>query len=333
MSSSDRRVQLSKDLNGEMKAFFPLDSLITHLSEKLAMSEKEIELAQDFLRCYNYYSFSVFVKQVPNNILAGKFQAAVTLYEFNEWLSHSLFNFSGRLEQFIKATFIESLCGQYTGDYQKGECYLDESIYETEALYQEFIEIIEKHLSENQSLSIQHHISNKNSKFPIWVLFQEMTFGETTRFISSLKKDFREQWIESAFLSKNIINPKIHGEEIKSKLFGWVSAVWYMRNRTAHHLRLYGQNFTVATPSFFSSDLRKINRNAMVKKQKTHNKDLFAYLLAMKNLIQYHSAIFIQDWNHFLITLEANMIGNPAIILASKIGFPSNWKQVLWIDE
>lgn len=104
-----------------------------------------------------------------------------------------------------------------------------------------------------------------------------------------------------------------------------------MRNRTAHHLRLYGQNFTIASPSFFSADLRQINKNAETKKKKTHNNDLFAYLLAMKNLIQHHSHSFVQDWNDFLTTLEAQLMEKSNIILSSKIGLPSNWKDILWI--
>lgn len=331
MYTTDNSISLSRDLKREMKAFLPLKDLVSYLSDKLDMSPEEELDSKNFLRCHNYYSFSAFIKQVPDNLHKGKFQAAISLYEFNDWLSQFLFIFSGRLEQFIKSTFIESLCQQYNGKYQKGECYLDETIYENSELYNEFISIIEKHLSENQSLSIQHHIKNKGSKFPIWVLFQEMTFGETTRFISALKKEYREYWIDTTFLSTGVVNSKIHGEEIQSKLFGWVSATWYIRNRTAHHLRLYGQNFTIASPSFFSADLRQINKNAETKKKKTHNNDLFAYLLAMKNLIQHHSHSFVQDWNDFLMTLEEQLMEKSNIILSSKIGLPSNWKDILWI--
>ena len=110
------------------------------------------------------------------------------MYEFNDWLSQFLFIFSGRLEQFIKSTFIESLCQQYNGKYQKGECYLDETIYENFELYNEFISIIEKHLSENQSLSIQHHIKNKGRNSQFGCFFQEMTFWGNNSFYKCTKK-------------------------------------------------------------------------------------------------------------------------------------------------
>lgn len=331
MEIKESGVRLAKDDQAEMKEFYSLDNLVSYLTTKLGMDDNELEFAREFLRCNNYYSFSIYVKQVPKEIETGKFFAAVTLYDFNAWLSNTLFHFSGKLEQFIKATFIEALCNKYDGDFQKGECYLDPEIYESEALYQEFIAIIEKHLSENQSLAIKHHLMNRNGKFPIWVLFQEMTFGETTRFISSLKQEYREWWISETFLTSDVVNAKIHGQEIQSKLFGWVSATWHIRNRTAHHLRLYGQNFTVASPSFFSDDLRRINKNATTKKLKTHNKDLFAYLLAMKNLVQHHSPSFQKEWNNFLDALDSKFKEHVLVIQPSKIGFPNNWKDILFI--
>ena len=64
---------------------------------------------------------------------------------------------------------------------------------------------------------------------------------------------------------------------------------------------------------------------------KLPNNDLFAYLLAMKNLIQHHSHSFVQDWNDFLMTLEEQLMEKSNIILSSKIGLPSNWKDILWI--
>ena len=57
--------------------------------------------------------------------------------------------------------------------------------------------------------------------------FSRDDFWETTRFISALKKEYREYWIDTTFLSTGVVNSKIHGEEIQSKLFGWVSAMAY----------------------------------------------------------------------------------------------------------
>ena len=51
----------------------------------------------------------------------------------------------------------------------------------------------------------------------------------------------------------------------------------------------------------------------------------------MKNLIQHHSHSFVQDWNDFLMTLEEQLMEKSNIILSSKIGLPSNWKDILWI--
>lgn len=66
-------------------------------------------------------------------------------------LNNNLFEFSGYIEQYIKATFIQTLCSEYKGILQKGECYLDKSIYEDDESFQLLEEMITKRLERNKS--------------------------------------------------------------------------------------------------------------------------------------------------------------------------------------
>ena len=74
MYTTDNSISLSRDLKREMKAFLPLKDLVSYLSDKLDMSPEEELDSKNFLRCHNYYSFSAFIKQVPDNLHKGKFQ-------------------------------------------------------------------------------------------------------------------------------------------------------------------------------------------------------------------------------------------------------------------
>lgn len=99
-------------------------------------------------------------------------------------------------------------------------------------------------------------------------------------------------------------------------MFGWFSSTWYMRNVCAHYGRLYGSNFNVGSPSFFSEDFRKIKRYG---KKKTYNRDLFAYMLAIKNILLFHSLSVQSDWNGFLEGIRIWIEENPETIQLKKL--------------
>ena len=54
-----------------------------------------------------------------------------------------------------------------------------------------------------KSLPISHHVSNKDCKFPFWVVVPELTFGETTKIIEQLNDKFYSLWVEELFLSND----------------------------------------------------------------------------------------------------------------------------------
>lgn len=55
MYTTDNSISLSRDLKREMKAFLPLEDLVSYLSDKLDMSPEEELDSKNFLRCHNYY--------------------------------------------------------------------------------------------------------------------------------------------------------------------------------------------------------------------------------------------------------------------------------------
>lgn len=334
MNKKNDKFHLTVDEERNMKDFYSVDALINELRNAedipLSFNANEISFAEKFFTYTNYYSFSIYRKQLPSNAgIDYSFSDCMELYRFNYFLRESLNKFTGHVELMLKATFVKSLCQNYSGSLQTGECYLDQEIYVSKEAFSEVIEILEHRIVESKSLPIKYHIENKHGKIPLWVLMPELTFGETTGLLSSMKEGIKKQWIEDSFLSTNRVNSKVHGEELQSKMFSWFSAAWYLRNRCAHYARLYGCNFNSGMPSFFSEDMRKLKLQG---KKKTHNRDLFAYMLAIKNLLIFHSLEVQAEWNTFLTGIDSAFKNKPSIIIPMKIGFTDNWKELLIID-
>lgn len=54
-------------------------------------------------------------------------------------------------------------------------------------------------------------------------------------------------------------------------------------------------------------------------------------MMAMKNILTFHSLTVQSEWNGFLEGIKIWIEENPEIILLKKIGFTENWKDVLII--
>lgn len=181
-----------------------------------------------------------------------------------------------------------------------------------------------------KSLPISHHVNNKNCKFPFWVVVPELTFGETTKIIELLNDKYYTFWLEELFFSndyyKNEANLKEH---IISASKSWIAATWFIRNVCAHYGRLYARNFNVGVPRLYTPVLRKMKDYG---KKKTDNKDLFAYMLAIKQILICHNSSVHDEWNRFIEEIE-NKIMTSSIVEKTKIGFPECWKDCLIIKN
>ncbi|KPJ22239.1 Abi family protein [Streptococcus phocae] len=328
---------LEADQTKSMKSFSEFDDLKKKLSTpntvtkaKVIINDSEMEFAKQFLFQTNYYSFSIYKKCLPNrDEKEFSFNDCVQLYNFNNFLRENLMKFTGKIELLIKSSIVHSLCSYYSGKLQKGECYLDTTIYVNSDECSNILKRIGRSLYSNQSksLPIKHHIKKKNHKFPLWVIIPELTFGETTKFIEKLDKEYYNNWINELFLKNDYFNNPAMKDHIISSSMSWISATWYIRNVCAHYGRLYGCNFNVGVPTFYTPEYRKLKSKG---KKKSHNKDLFAYMLAIKYLLICHSKLVQNEWNNFILEIQSKFDSD--IIEKKKIGFPDNWEDFLTIE-
>lgn len=67
-------------------------------------------------------------------------------------------------------------------------------------------------------------------------------------------------------------------------------------------------------------------------KKKNDNRDLFAYLISIKNILLFDSTETHQRWNVFLEALDERLRQESTIVSLSKIGFIYDWKELLKIN-
>lgn len=324
--------------SNEIKEFLSIEELMGKLKtakvNPLYFTEEEYILAKNFFRFTNYYSFSIYRKQLtpyknelsPTNYT---FTDCLSLYDFDAYLRERLNHFAGIAECVMKATFVTSTCEYYKGDLEKAEFYLDKSLYNSKESYELTMEILNKVAKENKSLIFEHHRNEKGNKFPFWVLIEELTFGEATKVISSFKKEVINNWITTSFIESKEDRIKVYDDNIRSSMFGWFQAAWHIRNVCAHYSRIYGSLFKVANPSISAADkslLKKNKQNKLIT-----NKQLFAYLLSLKNVFSFHLIEVQTEWNTFIEELR-NKVDTGICIELNKLGFIPNWDLYLTID-
>lgn len=208
----------------------------------------------------------------------------------------------------------ENIINQKDFSYEIGLLYLDKSIYvsdkkeDLDKLIRKFNDTIQ----ENKSDAIEHY-KQKSTGVPIWVLFEELTFGDIYHFLILLKPEFKKFWIEKSFT-----------KELETFIPGWFRSINFLRNDCAHYNRLYGRYFNISPPSLLEEDRQLANIN------KTENKTLFANLLVIKNLLYFHITKQ-KEWNFFLKKLKRKIDEKPDVIRIFKMGFPDNWEECLEI--
>lgn len=303
-----------------VKKFKSTNDLIKHLNtaewNPISFNKSEYREACIFFKYTNYYYFSIYRKQLPRiNNRKYEFSEVMNLYNFDQWLREELSKVTGVIEIMLRSTLIRELGNNYGGELEKAELYLDPKIYNSPKSYKESLNMIEYRISESKSEPIKHHRNNKDYSIPLWVLVDELTFGELCRFVESLDEEYRNYWIRNAFPEKHMTK----------SIFSWFRVAWYMRNTCAHYSRIYGRYFTAVRPRLMKQERR------LAGKKGDDNQDLFAYLLAFKHLISFNNQDERKGWNEFIDQLDKKIDTYPNLILRSKMGLPENWRVLLSI--
>lgn len=306
------------DVSQNMKEPKTSKDFIEILSEdssghKVIFTDSEKKRAEVFFSYTSYYRFSIFPRLIKEDSMRT-FSNVLEIYRIDLYLNREIHKFSQIIEIWLKTSLTQALLDEYESThFSKGELYLDFNIYRDVKYAKEVLNSFADTINKSKAEYMVHHKRCKEGCVPIWVLMEELTFGQVETFYSHLKNTHKTAWIEQSF-----------GLKLKKFIGSWLNTARYLRNITSHNGRLYGSRFTIL-PKLTNEDKKAFN----IKENRKAN--LFIMLLTEKNLLSYHplQKDVFKEWNTFVDELSEIIDGD--LFDLELNDFPTNWYNALHI--
>ncbi len=125
---------------------------------------------------------------------------------------------------------LKSIISYYCADTYGSLAYLDHNNFNSKKFHINFLNTAKREIGRSDEKFIDHHIKNKNSVFPIWVVFEVLSFGTISKFYKNMKTKDKKT------ISKLYFN-NIDYEYIEN----WINVLSNFRNLCAHNSRLYNK--------------------------------------------------------------------------------------------
>lgn len=212
---------------GAVKVHYIYGKQIERLKQ-YGMIINNYDFAKKFLKNHEYYRLSGFCHLFMQNdkfIRNITFEDIVDIYEFDRALRILILEYLYKIE--IK---LKSIISYYLADVYGALSYLDYNNFVSRKFHKSFINTAEREIGRSDEKFIEHHIKSKNSVFPIWVVFEVLSFGTISKFYKNMKT------IDKKNISKLYFN-NIDYLYIEN----WVNVLSNFRNLCAHNSRLYNR--------------------------------------------------------------------------------------------
>ncbi len=222
--------------------------LITYIEDNgLTIHDKLA--AEKLLSDINYYRFKVylrpFLNQANNRYYAGTtFEQGVELYRFDDELRDVLFSFIGRVEVKLRSK-LDQLVTSHT---QNAFWYLgDDCFSNLRGVASLRNKLSSYFLSSRDDFSThfkQNYYNNINPEFsrlpPFWMIGELTTFGHISILYSSVNKPIFNDQPQA---NKLDLLAREFGASNLKQLNSWINFIKDVRNRCAHHSRVWNANY------------------------------------------------------------------------------------------
>lgn len=323
----------NKDLNKNLKCPLTTEKLIDHLKNphNISFSSDEEEQASLDLKVINYYRISAFRKLIYKR--TPSYTDLITLYNFDRYLRDSLSRLLPGVEVYLKTSLARFLSTNY--DNYKTPCselpgglvYLDNNIYiskkikDVNIMLSTFAEELFKKIGKDAMIT--HHVVNYGGNIPIWVLFEEITLGQFSRFVSLLNNNVLEGW------TSNILQG-IPDSVCYSGIKGWITTIQMLRNKVAHSSKIYGDHIPY-NPKLLRENIERSGKS-IPDFYDNYQHTIFGGLLTVKIFYSDLRSNDRDSWNNFLKKIKQR-ISNSNVIKTRCLGFPDNWYDYLIIKN
>ena len=178
--------------------------------------------------------------------------------------------------------------------------------FDEEERHAKFLNILkteQRHMKKNVQY-IKHNVK-KYGELPIWIAIEFLSLGTVSYLFENMLPG------DKKYISKEYFNLSIN------LLESWLHSISNVRNRCAHHLRIYN--------TFLTFNL-KLDKD--IKKYKVNNKSLFAVFIALKKML-----LNEKQWKRLIKILSDLFDEYSDVIELERMGFPCNWLKILKIEE
>ena len=276
--------------------------------EEHGMKIENPEYAVEILSQINYYRFTGYTLQFRQNSDNSNFSNEIyfshiyNIYKFDECLRDIFRKYIEKTEVYYRTQiayhFSVAKCTKPPYDQ-----HYDENNFYNKTGYKEVMDSFKKEKNYyKDSLIVKHHKLKYNSKMPLWVIVELMSFSNISKLYNSMYITEKDAISTSVGTGRNTLENHLH-------------CLAVLRNKCSHAARLYHTEMN--PPAKFSTKF--LQKNPDIK-----NNSLFAYILVLLKRLpnpEFKKAL-INDINT-VIEQYNNYID------LSLLGFPTNYTDIL----
>ncbi len=255
--------------------------------------------AIEILKRTNYYRLSAYSLTLRKNDLfypGVSFNNIYELYSFDRGLREILLQYC-----FVVEITFRSYIAYFFSNKYGPIGYLDPKNFESITYHCKFLLDLDREINRSSDVFIEHHRTNRDNVYPLWVAIEETTYGMLSKFFKNMLAEDRNEF------------SRLYFGRGREYIENWIQCCSYCRNTAAHGGR------------FYNRDLRScpVNLNRKVYSG-IRNTSPFAFLIAISNLLpdDDYRASFVSDLKR--------LFQKYPFALNRHLGFPAgNWESVL----
>ena len=304
------------------KIFRTLEEQISILKNKDLKIENE-EQAKQILLKENYFFISGYRHLLMKNykdktfIKGATFNELYGIFNFDRHIRNICFKNILIIENNIKSIISYQLSKKY-GFQEKN--YLNPDNYTQDPIkakqVHDVLNKMRKQLAFNgkKHSATMHYLTNYGY-IPMWILVKVLSFGLMSEFYCILKTEDKQEIAD-------MYNIKLEEMEVYLYLLA------NFRNLCAHEDILYDHRTQRSIPD---NDIHKtLNIEKMEEVYKYGKNDLFALMIIFKYMLSKEEfREMIREMNYEIDILEGKIDVVPVETILNRIGFPTNWKEII----
>lgn len=248
----------------ELKEPLSFEKQIEKLKAHGMVMEDEARV-KEILAEINYYRFTGYTLQYRKNpdesdyIEELPFEKVYRIYQFDESL-RDIFRKYIEVAEVYYRTQISYGFSMVKCVYPPYDQHYDENNFYNKIGYNEVMKSFKKEKNYyKDSLIVKHHKAKYESKMPLWVIVELMSFSNTSKLYSSMYISEKEKIADAVGVSYATLENHLH-------------CLAVLRNKCAHAARLYNTQFN--PPARFTKQFLK-------RYPEVRNNSLFAYVLVL----------------------------------------------------